>query len=237
MKKVLKLLLKIVGVLAVLTLIGVAIAYVLYNEPLPEGNKGPKADMLAEKMLLAINYEQYQKTRFLEWSYIGGKHQYKWDKTNGKVAVLWSDNKVNLNLNSLDKSLVYDNNAEVVGDDRAELIETALKYFNNDSFWLVAPFKVFDKGATRSIVALEDGNKGLLVSYSTGGTTPGDSYLWKLNDNGFPESYQMWVKIIPIGGLEASWDEWKIMKSGVLLPTSHELGPLTLSMGEVAGYN
>ena len=102
---------------------------------------------------------------------------------------------------------------------------------------MVAPFKVFDKGTSRSIVTLEDGSEGLLVSYASGGTTPGDSYLWKLQANGFPESYQMWVGIIPIGGMEATWEDWQIMDSGCFLPTSHKLGPVTLFMGNVKAYN
>lgn len=237
MKKFFRILLKIAGVLLLLGIIAFGILYAVYNEPLPNGINPPQADALAQKMLTAINNEQYQKTRFLEWSYVGGRHQYKWDKENGKVTVSWDDFKVQLNLNAPEKSMVFKNGAELIGGERAELIETALSYFNNDSFWLIAPFKVFDEGTTRSLVTMEDGSNGLLVTYSEGGSTPGDSYLWKLNENGFPISYQMWVKIIPIGGLEASWDDWKVMETGLFLPTSHKLGPITLSMGKVKAYN
>ena len=69
-----------------------------------------------------------------------------------------------------------------------------------------------------------------------GGTTPGDSYLWLVDDKGFPKAYQMWVDIIPIGGLEASWDDWMTTKSGALLPKTHRLGPMTIDMGSVRGY-
>ena len=76
-----------------------------------------------------------------------------------------------------------------------------------------------------------------MVSYDSGGVTPGDSYLWILDDTGLPTAYKMWVKIIPIGGINASWDNWMITESGAYLPTSHKLGPLELSMGTVKGYN
>lgn len=221
-------------------LIGVTafgILYLIYNKPLPEGESGVAADALAEKMLKAINTDAFKGTRYLEWSFAGASHEYKWDKENGKVQVTWNNNLVKLNLNNPSKSEVLENGAAVIGDTKTDLITTATGYFNNDSFWLVAPFKVFDKGTKRSIVVLEDGSEGLLVSYSSGGTTPGDTYLWKILPNGFPESYQMWVKIIPIGGLEATWDDWKIMENGLALPTSHKLGPMTLDMGEVKAYN
>lgn len=237
MKRIFKILLKVALGFIALLLMAFAILYLVYNQALPEGSKPEQADILAQKMLKAIQYDAYTQTQFIEWSFAGGTHEYKWDKVNGKVDVKWGDNIVNLNLSNPQASQVFKNSKEVLGDSKADLIQKATDFFNNDSFWLVAPFKVFDKGTTRSLVAFEDGSEGLLVTYSSGGTTPGDSYLWKLQPNGFPISYQMWVKIIPIGGLEASWDDWKVMKNGAFLPSSHKLGPVTLSMGDVRAYN
>lgn len=237
MKKILKIALKIIGGLALLSLLAFGILYAIYNESLPEGKQGSKAEALAKKMGNAINLEAYKSTRFIEWSFLDGAHQYKWDKENGRVQVVWDSYQVDLNLNSPSNSKVSKNGTAVIGETKANLIAKAASYFNNDSFWLVAPFKVFDKGTKRSIVVLEDGSEALLITYTSGGTTPGDSYLWKLLPNGFPESYQMWVKIIPIGGLEASWDDWKIMENGLALPAKHKFGPITMDMGDVRAYD
>ena len=229
--------LKIIGWLVFLGIFSLVLFTWFAHEKLPQGQKGPKADELAYKMLTALNHEAYKSTRFLEWSYRGGANQYVWDKKKGEVIVTWDDIEVDLNLANPENSEVTQNNKSVASDKAQDLVDKALKNFNNDSFWLVAPYKVFDKGTERSIVDLENGGKGLLVTYNSGGTTPGDSYLWVLNENGFPISYKMWVSIIPIGGLEASWDEWMVTKSGAYLPKSHELGPVNLSMGNVRGYN
>lgn len=237
MKKILKILLKITAGAILLMLIAFAVIYAVYNKPLPTGNEGRAADELAEKLLKSINFEAYQNTRFLEWSFASGSHHYIWDKANGKVQVEWATYKVNLNLVNGAQSEVFQNNERVTGSDRLQRIKTATDYFNNDSFWLVAPFKVFDKGTKRSLVTKDDGSEALLVTYTDGGTTPGDSYLWNLDTSGFPLSYQMWVQIIPIGGIEASWDGWQVMESGVFLPTTHKLGPITLNMGEIRGHN
>ncbi|MEM1336192.1 MAG: hypothetical protein AAF717_01720 [Bacteroidota bacterium] len=233
MKKILKIL---GAVVVVLLLIGVLIGWIAH-EPLPEGRSGAEADALAHKMLKALNYKNYQTTRYLEWSFQGGKNHYLWDKARGTCRVQWENYTVALNLVDPKQSTVTSSGASVPSGTSEKIIDTALAYFNNDSFWLVAPYKVFDTGTSRSIVALENGKQGLLVTYTSGGTTPGDSYLWILNDAGFPEAYKMWVQILPIGGLEASWKDWTTTKSGAFLPSLHQLGPISLSMGDVKGYN
>ena len=233
-RKLVKILLVSVSLLIVVSIA----VYTLYNEPLPIGKSGPDADALAQKMLYSVNVEAYNNTRYLEWTFRNGEHVYIWDKTLGKVKVSWDDITVDLVLANPMLSAVVVNEVAVDDDKLHEkTIEKAAQLFNNDSFWLVAPFKVFDEGVERSLVELEDGTNGLMVTYTRGGSTPGDSYLWKLQPNGFPESFKMWVQIIPIGGLEATWDDGQLVESGAFLPKSHQLGPLTIDMGAVKGYN
>jgi len=227
---------KILGILLGVLLFLMLLTGILLNESLPIGKQGPQADALAHKMLNALNYKTYQKTRFLEWSFRNDTHHYKWDKNTNEVVVAWEDNRVILNLSDLTQSASFITGKRLQGEESTNLIVKALDKFNNDSFWLVAPYKVFDKGVSRSIVELS-GAKALLVTYTKGGSTPGDSYLWLLNANGFPNAYKMWVGIIPVGGLKASWDDWMVTESGAFLPKSHQFGPLTLAMGNVKGYN
>ena len=232
-----KRILKIVGALLGILILGLLIWAWVINEPLPQGKSGTEADALATKMLTALNYESYKQTRYLEWSFRNNTHHYKWDKLKGVVAIKWSDVDVKLILASIEKSIVYEAGKIVEGERKLSLAEKAMDKFNNDSFWLVAPFKVFDNGTTRGIVKLKDGSKELLVTYAKGGSTPGDSYLWKLNPKGFPYAYQMWVGIIPIGGIEATWDDWMVTESGFYLPKSHQFGPLNLALDNVKAYN
>ena len=226
----------IIGLVAILSMASIII-YFTFNEPLPKGQAGPQADALAQKMLTAINDQAYKNTRYLEWSFRNGNNKYKWDKALGKVKVSWSTTMVDLNLNHTEKSQVFEK-GEVISEKhkREKTIQKAIDSFNNDSFWLVAPFKVFDEGVERRIVTSGNGTKSLLVTYTSGGSTPGDSYLWELQPNGFPKSFKLWVKIIPIGGLKATWDDWQLTESGAFLPKTHSLGPITLHMGNVKAY-
>jgi len=227
-----KKLFKIVSLsLVCLTLIG-GLFYLFFNEPLPSGKKGKEADALAKKMLASLNYKAYEDTRYLEWSF-RRDHFYKWDKKNNTAIVTWSDNEILIDTKNPEKSKVI--KPENVSN-KDELISDAFSYFNNDSFWLVAPYKVFDQGTERRLVTYK-GKESLLITYTSGGTTPGDSYLWILNENGFPQSFKMWVKIIPIGGLEVAWSDWEKVTSGVLLPSKHEFPIGTINMGTVRGFN
>jgi hypothetical protein len=233
-KKILKIVGGIIVFLTLPTLLLFGFLYFKYNEDLPEGEKGEPAEQLANKMLDALDYEAYKTTDYIEWTF-KSRHHYKWKKNKETCMVHWEDFKVDLDFNDAKKSKAYVHNFEVGGDQAEELIEKATKYFNNDSFWLVAPYKVFDKGTERSIVTLHNGKKGLLVTYTSGGSTPGDSYLWHLNDSGKPSSFQMWVDILPIDGLEATWNDWTTTESGAQLPTFHKMLVLGLEITDIKG--
>jgi len=222
--------LKGLGIIVALLIIVGAIFYVVNDKPLPTGIKGEKAEALATKMMHVLNYEAYNNAEVLEWSF-RGNHFYKWNKTENLVEVSWDQNKVLLNTKEPEKSVVYVSNTKT---ENQQLIQKATEYFNNDSFWLVAPFKIFDVGVERRIVKHNNKN-ALLITYTTGGSTPGDSYLWILNDDGFPTSFKMWTDLIPIGGVEASWSDWKKTEAGFQLPTKHSISlfGMELNMGDV----
>ena len=225
---------KYTALLFLLLVAMLAIFYFTYNEALPKGEQGKQADELASKMLKELAYEAYKNTEVLEWTF-RGKHHYKWYKQENIVIVSWNQNKVILNTKKSEKSEVYIDDEKVVN---SKILKQARDFFNNDSFWLVAPYKIFDTGTERRIVKYND-KDALLITYASGGTTPGDSYLWILDENYMPTSFKMWVKIIPIGGLSATWSDWKTTKSGIKLPTKHILSlfGLEIPMGKVKAEN
>ena len=62
------------------------------------------------------------------------------------------------------------------------------------------------------------------------------NYLWHLDKNGRPISYQMWVDILPIGGLKATWSDWKLTETGANLPQSHKLLFIDLGITKIKTY-
>jgi hypothetical protein len=225
---------KFIGILLLLLIIALGVYYFANNEPLPEGKKGKEADALAIKMFNAINNDAFENTEILEWGF-RGKHFYKWYKQENIVEVSWDKHNVLLHTNQAEKSEVFIDDKKVVNN---EILKNARDFFNNDSFWLIAPYKIFDTGTERSIVNY-NGKDALLITYTSGGSTPGDSYLWILDENYVPTSFKMWTSIIPLGGVSASWSDFKNTKSGIKLPTKHTLSlfGMELNMGKVKAYN
>lgn len=233
-KKILKFTLGALIFITLPSLLYIGYLFLKYNEELPHGIEGEPAEIVAVNMLDALNYTAYQKTNYLEWTY-RNKHHYKWEKSKNTCAVYWKEYKVVLNFNDLENSKVYVHNFTVSNESRAELLEDALSYFYNDSFWLVAPYKIYDQGTERRLVTLDNGDKALLVTYTSGGETPGDSYLWILDDSGKPVGFKMWASIIPFKGLEVSWNDWITTESGAQLPSSHKYLFFGVDMGDVKG--
>lgn len=216
-----------------LLIMAAVVAGFILNEPLPKGKEGPEADALAQKMLTAIDKAAWDSTGVVQWTF-ADRHHFLWDRTRDFIEVEWGAKSVLLNTQTLE-GRAWKNEVELMGEDKEVVLKQAWSLFCNDSFWLNAPAKVFDPGTRRSLVATDGGQNALLITYTSGGVTPGDSYLWILDDNGLPIKWKMWVKILPIGGLAASWEDWVTLPSGAKLASTHKNSGLTLKITNIEG--
>jgi len=217
---------RIVIALAVIVL-GSIFLIKLFSKPLPDAIEGPEADQLARDVQEALNISGYVALNEIQFSF--RDHHYLWNKSEDRVLVSWDDYKVELLLSEIDNSIIVQS---AIGADRFALIEKAKAYFYNDSYWLVAPFKFFDPGVERALVETEPGKQALLITHTSGGVTPGDSYLWHLDENRRPTHFDLWVSIIPIKGVSATWSNWET-KQGVSFSTFHKLGPLEITIADL----
>ncbi len=215
-RKWLKGILIALSVIILIPLIGM----ILLNERLPEGNEGSEADALARKMMTAINQEAWDETGVISWRF-AGIHEYLWDRDRDYARVSWGENEVLINLRN-QRGLSYHKGEQVEGEAGDKLLQTAWSYYCNDSFWLNPISKLFDPGTSRRLVDLGKGEKGLLITYSSGGVTPGDSYLWMVDESGLARKWKMWVNIIPIGGVGTSWEGWQTLATGARVATQHK---------------
>ena len=216
------------GLILLLTIFGI-----IMHESKPVGTPNAAADTLAQKMMAAVNKPAWDTTAVLSWDF-SGRQKYLWDKSRNFVKVMWGDNEVLLHTKSV-TGKSYTDGKEVSGAKAEKLVKQAWKHFCNDSFWLNAVVKAFDPGTSRSIVTTEDDREAMMVTYESGGVTPGDAYAWILDENGLPKSWKMWVNIIPVGGLEFTWEDWITLDTGAKIATLHKSRIFDLKLTDVKG--
>jgi len=208
--------------------------YFKYDEPVPTGIQGKQADSLARQMLDALNYPAFLNTNHLEWTYKYRRH-YKWDRKKGVCTVYWDEYKVQLHFHDSTQSQAYVHNFKVIDDKATQLIQKAKAHFRNDSFWLLEPYRVMDSTNTRSLVTTENNEPALLVKTKNSGLASNDTYLWTFDRDGKPKSCKIWTSKLPIGGIEASWNNWITTNSGAVLPYAHEVLFTRIELSHIAG--
>lgn len=230
--------LKYLLILILLLVVGLFIFAKISSEDLPAGQSGTKADEVAQQVMARLNKPAFDQIPYLQWEFFRAGQKYFWDKKNNQAIIEWGDNKVIMNLDSqMAKSFISD--AEQTGPEHEKLKDKAWSNWCNDSFWMIAPFKLFDPGTTRELVEVTDGkpgSQGLKITYNSGGTTPGDSYLWYLDENLRPYKYKMWTKILPVKGMESSWSGWE-GHGGATFSTTHTLLGKEVSMKNLKAGN
>ncbi len=227
LKKTIKIALGVFAFITLPSLLFFSYLYFKHHQDLPNGVEGKAADDLATKMLIALNYEAYTSTDYIEWTFKNRRH-YKWEKTNNTCEVFWKDYKIRLDLKDHSESKAYVHGFTIEGEMGAELVEKGLNYFQKDIFWLIAPFQVFNSGVRRELATNENGEKGLLVTNKND-----ESYLWLLDDKGKPIRVNMWDSRAPIDGLVAEYGSWQITETGVKLPTFHKVLYTALKISDV----
>lgn len=223
------------GCVALPTLLAITLisSCAVLSEPRPKGTPGPQAEALADKMLANVGAEQWAKTGAVRWHFPRG-HKHLWDRQRNFARVQWDDHDVLINLTTK-QGVARTDGKPLSGKPQQELLEKAWALWANDSYWLNPVVKVRDSGTSRELVILEDGSQALLVTYSSGGVTPGDAYLWMIDaKTGRPQGWKMWVSIIPVGGMAFEWEQWQQLSTGAWVAAGHD-GIFDVQLEEIKG--
>ncbi len=223
---------KVISSIIVIIAGAVFLMITLQSESKPNGKIGSEADVLAEKMLSSVNDAAWQQTAVLSWGF--RNHNYIWDKQRHFAQVKIDENEILIDINAR-KGVIVKSKEVLSEEKKSKLCKSAWEYWVNDSFWLNPITKCKDGGTAREITTLDDGTEALMVVYNSGGVTPGDSYLWILDENNRPKAWKLWVSIIPVKGMEFSWDNWVQLSTGAWISTLHR-GALDIKITDPKGY-
>lgn len=221
------------GLLAILTLVALVVLYValFVNESRPTVIENVDVNAKKAQIFKAVNKAAWDTLPYIKWNF-ADRHSFVWDKVKNDALITWEDYAVHLDPDQV-TGLVFKGEEKLEGEEADKLVQDAWSYWCNDMFWLSAPYKIGDKGTKLSWAKDSDGEEGLLVTYDSGGVTPGDSYLWFFDEEGTPTGYKMWVKIIPVGGMYFSWDKWKDLEGGARVSTFHK-GLMEINITDLA---
>lgn len=220
--------------LVVLLGLAVVIAAVALSEPRPVAPPGPEADALARRMEAAIGADAWARTGAVRFTF-AGRHRWLWDRFGGRARLERGDRRV-LFRTADRHGVAFEEGVPLRGAALDAALADAWTAFCNDTFWLNPLVKLFDPGTQRALLpsAPPGAARGLLVTYESGGVTPGDAYLWHVGADDRPVAWQMWVRILPVGGLRMGWGGWQTLATGAVVSTRHEGGIMNLELTDVA---
>lgn len=194
-----------------------------------------KADALGRELIAALGGEgAWVKARQFQFDFVVeregkvlARFSHAWDRYTGDYRLTGTDKTgapfvVYFNVNTrLGQAFV--NGKSVEGDPRAAQLENAYGRFINDTYWLLAPWKVFDPGVNRAYDGEKpcpDGGVCDVLKLSFGeniGLTPRDIYwLWITRDGRRMTQWQYVLNGATEEPTTAAWKEWRKF-DGILL--------------------
>lgn len=141
-----------------------------------------KAATIANKVVDAMGgLDNYNNTHFIKWDF--GKRVLFWDKWTGDVRVENpSENQVVLvNVNTLEGKAFENGSLIADAEKTKKLLDKAKKWWINDSYWLVMPWKLQDPGVTLKYIKTDELANGikadiLQLTFENVGVTPDNKY-------------------------------------------------------------
>ncbi|MCO4745916.1 MAG: hypothetical protein KC912_14070 [Proteobacteria bacterium] len=219
------------GLLAAFLVLAVGGLALSLHQPRPAtGQQGEVADAFAHRIEAATGQQAWKELGAVQWRFADA-NDHLWDRSRELDRVRYDGVEVLLHVHDA-TGVATRNGQPLDGDDTSEALSKAQKLFYNDSYWLNPFSKLFDPGVTRSIIETDRG-EALLVEFSSGGSTPGDAFAIYVDADGLPVYWEMWVSILPLGGVGTSWEGWQDLGGGALSATLHRVGPITFELTDV----
>ncbi|MGE5414918.1 MAG: hypothetical protein ACM3NW_12120 [Syntrophomonadaceae bacterium] len=193
-----------------------------------------RADAVGHELIAAMGGEgAWEKARQFQFDFVVVKQgaevarfSHAWDRYTGDYRLQGTDKAgapyaVYFNVNTK-AGKAFVNGVPAEGAERDKRLESAYERFINDTYWLLAPWKIFDPGVHLAY----DGEKTcpdggtcdvLKLSFENVGLTPKDVYwMWIARD---PRRMVQWQYVL--GGADeppstAAWKDWQRL-GGIML--------------------
>ena len=186
-----------------------------------------KADAVGRELIAAMGGESaFEKARQFQFDFVVVKEgkavarfSHVWDRYTGDYRLSGTDKAgapyvVYFNVNTKAGN-VFVNNVPAEGDEKAKRLEGAYGRFINDTYWLLAPWKIFDPGVHLSYDGEKPCSSGgscdvLKLSFDNVGMTPKDIYwLWITRDGRHMVQWQYVLGGASEPPTTVEWKDWQ----------------------------
>jgi hypothetical protein len=191
------------------------------------GERDAKADQVGKELIASLGGEAaWEKAREFRFDFvvenagkIAGRRSHAWDRYAGDYRLSGTDKSgapysVYFNVNTR-QGQAFVNGKRVEGEEAEKLVKAAYAGFINDTYWLLAPWKIFDPGVHLAY----DGEKVcpgggtcdvLKLSFDNVGLTPKDVYwLWVTRDGRQMVQWQYVLKGAEEPPTTVLWKDWR----------------------------
>jgi hypothetical protein len=199
-------------------------------------DRDAKADAVGKELIAAMGGEKaWAKARQFQFDFVverdgkkAASRSHAWDRYTGDYRVSGTDKTgapftVYFNANTKDgKAFVNRKPAE--GVEQAALLKSAYGMFINDTYWLLAPWKIFDPGVHLAYAGEKPCPDGgvcdvLKLSFEDVGLTPRDVYwLYVTRDGRKMVQWQFVLNGSSDPPTTVAWKDWRPF-GGILLAT------------------
>jgi len=220
--------------------IGLATIFLTATLAAHGAERDPKADAVGKELIAALGGEKsWETARQFQFDFVVeregktvARFSHVWDRYTGDYRVSGTDKSgapflVLLNVNTK-QGKAFINGKPAEGEEQEKLLKMAYGRFINDTYWLLAPWKVFDPGVTLAY----DGEKPcpgggscdvLKLSFENVGLTPKDVYwLWVTRDGRQMVQWQFVLNGASEEPTTVSWKNWQKF-AGVSLSVEKEI--------------
>ena len=149
-----------------------------------------KAIAIADEVMEAMGgREAWDQTKTLKWTFFGNR-QHEWNKAD-KRAKIYSprgDISIDMSIDDMSGTVSKGGVAYTDADSIAHFLDLGHKWWINDSYWLVMPFKLKDSGVTLKYEGKDTTQNGrssdvLNLTFESVGVTPQNKYLVYVDDS------------------------------------------------------
>ena len=194
-----------------------------------------KADKIGKELIESLGgTSAWDKSRELRFDFVvenegkvAGRRSHAWDRYTGDYRLTGTDPSgapyaVYFNVNTK-QGKVYVNGKSAEGEEADKLLKGAYARYINDTYWLLAPWKVFDPGVNLTYEGEKPCPKGgscdiLKLSFGENvGMTPKDVYwLWVTRDGRKMIQWQYVLKGADEPPTTVEWIDWKTINGMAL---------------------